>query len=316
MFGSKYLIYEEKPAYGKMKRLRRKLLSIVKRWHRKGYDVRYIYINKKQYKKVIFRTEASARRVHADLTAFGSSQHFPAVIGQHRNTVWVEFIQGPAIRRIDTSGLTRLADFYAAIYGRQHRLVALCDTIEGFDFYRDLKFLHDTELLNDQLYRELVDHHDAIVPAMVWLGFDYTDPITANLIFREADGVVCAIDIKNLYSETLIGQGIAKARSRWLSEALTESFFERLLAKGAPDFQGYLPFLEVLYQVRRTKTMVLQGKIKSLRPTEFNQRFEELIRQARAAPCREQLRCSADPHPEQGNSSRMNTIAGQPAHHL
>ncbi|MCO6441876.1 MAG: hypothetical protein J5I81_12520 [Nitrococcus mobilis] len=310
------MIYKEKPAYGVTKRFRRRLLSVFNLWNREGYDVRYVYINKKRYKKVIFHSESKTNRVHGDLTAFGPSLHFPAVIGQHRNTVWVEFVQGPAIRSVDTGNLTRLADFYAAVYRRRHRLVALCDTIEGHDFYRDLEFLHDTELLSDRLYRDLVDHRDEIVPAMVWVGFDYTDPITANLVLRKDTNVICAIDIKNLYSETLIGRGIAKARSRWLSDGLTEPFFEQLLAKGAPDFQGYLPFLEVLYQVRRTKTMVLQGQIKSLRPAELNQRLEGSIQQARAASRRQQARCSAEPHSKQGNPSRMGTAAGQPAHRL
>lgn len=294
MFENKSMTYQEKPAYGAMKRLRRKLLSIFKRWHRKGYDVRYVHINQKQYKKVIFRTEDLARRVNADLTAFGSSPHFPTVIAQHRDTVWVEFVQGQAICRVDTSNLARLADFYAAVYRRRHRLVALRETTEWHDFYRDLAFLHDTELLSGRLHQELIAQSDEIVPTMVWQGFDYTDPITANLVCRETDGVVCAIDIKNLYSETLIGRGIAKARSRWLSDALTEPFFEQLLAKGAPDVRGYLPFLEILHQVTRAKGMIVRGQIRSLQPTALNQRLERLIRQAKADSHPQRIRSLAE----------------------
>ncbi|MDN5850981.1 MAG: hypothetical protein L0H63_15325, partial [Nitrococcus sp.] len=62
MFGSERA-YKEKPAYGIIKRLRRKLLSILNLWHREGYDVRYVVINQKQYKKIVFPSEAGAQRV-------------------------------------------------------------------------------------------------------------------------------------------------------------------------------------------------------------------------------------------------------------
>lgn len=281
MFGTE-LSYKEKPAYGIIKRLRRRLLSIFNRWHREGYDVRYVYINKNKFKKVIFRTEANSERIYQDLKAFGPSRHFPTVIGKHRSTLWVEFVQGDTIRNVDTHALTLLADFYAAIYKRDPQLATLRETAIWHTFLQDLCFLHDVKILNQSLHRELMDAN-GIIPSAVWIGFDYTDPITANIVLRQDKNVICAIDIKNLYSGVLIGRGIAKARSRWLSDKLTESFFEQLTLKGAPDFRAYLPFLEMLNQVTRAKSMVLRGQMKSLRPAGLNQCLEGLIQQAKAA---------------------------------
>lgn len=310
MFG-KERGYREKPAYGIAKRLRRSLLSIFSRWHRKGYDVRYVYINKKQYKKIIFRTEAMANRVHADLKAFGPSRHFPAVVGKQWSTIWVEFVKGSTIRKVDENSLPLLADLYAAIYRRHSRLVVLRETLAWHDFYRDLGFLNEIKILNDQPYRELIDHSHEIIPERVWVGFDYRDPITANLVLRKNEDAICAIDIKNIYSETLIGRGIAKARSRWLSDALAGSFFEQLTSKGAPDFRGYLPFLEMLHQVTRAKSMVLEGQIKSLQPIKFNQGFDKLILQARTA-CREQTQPSDERLDHAGNHVPIDAT-GHPA---
>src|SRR5690606_6822011 len=95
--------------------------------HREGYDVRYVYINKKKYKKVIFSTEVMADRVQADLKAFGPSRHFPTVVGKYQNTLWVEFIRGSAIRKVDENNLALLTDLYAAVY-RHSRLVSLRET--------------------------------------------------------------------------------------------------------------------------------------------------------------------------------------------
>lgn len=312
MFGSERA-YQEKPAYGIAKRLRRRLLSAFSLWDRKGYDVRYVYINKKQYKKVIFRTEAMANRVYADLKAFGPSRHFPAVVGKQWSTLWVEFVRGSTIRKVDENSLPLLADLYAAVYKRQSRLVALRETLAWHDFYRDLCFLHEVKILSDRPYRELIEHSHEIIPAMVWVGFDYRDPITANLVLRKDEDAVCAIDIKNIYSETLIGRGIAKARSRWLSDALTGSFFEQLRSKGAPDFRAYLPFLEILNQVTRAKGMVLSGQIKSLRPAELNQRIDGVILQARArAACRKQTQIGDGSQDQAGDHAHIDPVAGQP----
>lgn len=298
-------VYQEKPAYGIAKRLRRRLLSIFNLWHRQGYDVRYVCINKKQYKKIIFRTEIMANRVHADLKAFGPSRHLPAVIGKQWNTIWVEFVGGSTIRKVDESNLPLLANLYAALYTRQPRLVTLRETPAWHDFYRDVCFLHEIKILSDHSYRELIDHSHEIIPEKVWVGFDYRDPITENLVLRKDENAICAIDIKNIYSETLIGRGIAKARSRWLSDALAGSFFEQLTSKGAPDFFGYLPFLELLHQVTRAKNMILEGRIKSLQPLEFNQDLDQLILQARAT-YREQTQPADESRDQAGNHGRID----------
>lgn len=73
--------YQEKPAYLLTKLLRRRLLSFFRCWDRKGYDVCYVRINNKHYKKIIFRNEAFANCGHHDLKAFEPSLHFPTVVG-------------------------------------------------------------------------------------------------------------------------------------------------------------------------------------------------------------------------------------------
>ncbi|MDN5871007.1 MAG: hypothetical protein L0H73_09875 [Nitrococcus sp.] len=310
MFGSERA-YREKPAYGIIKRLRRKLLSILNLWHREGYDVRYVFINQKRYKKIVFPSEARAQRVCADQKAFGASRHFPTVVGQRGDTLWVEFVQGRLMGQVDIPILPLVADFYTAVYRREPRLAALREAAIWDDFLRDLNFLHDVKLLSDRCYRELIDHSDEIAPAMAWFGFDYTDPSTENLVVRENKDILCAIDIKNLYSGALIGGGVAKARTRWLSDALTEPFVEQLSLKGAPDFRNCLPFLEILGQVTRAKNIVLKG-VKSLQPGELDQHLERLIPQARAT-CRAQAQPAVEPLAGVGARAGIDDTTRRPA---
>ena len=297
MFENKPVAYREKPAYGITKRLRRKLLSVFNRWNRKGYDVRYVFINEQQYKKVIYHSESRADRVRADLEAFGPSPHFPAVIGQRRSALLLEFIPDRTIGRVDSHALPLVADFYAAVYKRAPRRKTLRETPLWYELTRDLRFLHDVKILNDRCYAELTEHSDEIAPASVWFGFDYTDPAPANLVLRQDENVICGIDIKNLYADALIGAGVAKARSRWLTDSLTDAFFERLDNLGAPDFRSYLPFLEILYQLTRAKHILLKGRTRALRPHEVNRRLGQLIGQSRAAYRERTQRLSGDQSP-------------------
>lgn len=249
--------YREKPGYAVHRRLRRRLLRALSLWWRKDYDIRFLQAEgQTRYKKVIFNSSDRAIRACDELESFGPSRHFPRLVGRSGNEVWVEFVDGSVLRTIDDDTISRLTDFYAAVYRHGPRLVALSQTTLVPQFNDNLSCLLQQGLLDSSTYEALRQEHSVRTPEQVWIGFDYTDPIKSNLVVKHGDQDICAVDIKNLKSETLIGQGIVKASRRWLSDTLMATFFEQLRHKGAPDFQSYFPYIRIFDSVQR-----IRGKI-------------------------------------------------------
>lgn len=266
-------LMREKPGYTAQKRLRRKLLRALRLWRRRDYDVRFVEVDgQTRYKKVIFDNVADAIRVCDALESFGPSQHFPRLVGRRANEVMVEFVDGAILRTFDADTISGLSDFYAAVYGRNPRLVAWKQTPLLSQFEDNLSFLSQRGVLDASTHEALREEHASRAPEKVWIGFDYTDPIKSNLVVKGEGRIISAIDIKNLQSEMLIGRGMAKASRRWLSEALIETFFEQLRRKGAPDFQSYFAYIKlsdsvqrIRYKVASESKLISSRKIRYLR---------------------------------------------------
>jgi hypothetical protein len=244
--------FKEKPGYKAGRRLQRGVLRSLGLWRRQRYDIRFVSRQGQlHYKKVIFNTVSQAARISSALEAYGPSQHFPALIGRQHNVVCVAFVHGTPVDVFDEAAFDQLADFYAAVYSRGSRLMPLKNASVWPQFENNLVFLWNGNFFGRGFMEELHAKAKALAPEKVWIGFDYTDPIKNNLMQREAERTICAIDIKNLHADELLGRGLAKARRRWLTEP--SAFFEKLQRKGAPDLEPYFPFIELIDRVQRIR---------------------------------------------------------------
>lgn len=260
--------YTEKAGYKPTKRLRRKLLSYLNLWHRKKYDVRFASVGDARYKKVTYNTSARAEYVWTQLSKYGQSPHFPAAIDIRGCEIWLEFIEGTTPSNFDATLIDKLSDFYASIYTRDSSCVPMAETQVWTGVVENLALLLEMKLVSHSVYKKLYKKAEALVPQEVWVGFDYTDPIANNLVITHNKQIVCAVDIKNLHSKVLLGQGIAKAQMRWLTPSLNDQFIDQLVKKGAPDFSQILPFINLVQGIQCVARKARNGKIRNIKQSE------------------------------------------------
>jgi hypothetical protein len=254
--------YKEKPAYGAAKRAERSINRALGLWRRGDYDVRFLYLHGwPHYKKVVFRSREDASRVYSTLQAFGRTVHFPRPAWLDRHEVVVDFVRGTRLRweRGNRLMLSRLAAFFSGVYSRGLRLESLAKSGFWQKFEAYVASLQALGVLASGAADKLLETGRRLAPAQVFVGWDYIDPIENNLVVKEDVNALCAIDIKNLKSETLMGRGLAKARQRYLSQYDEEAIFDQLRQKGAPDFQPYFPFIR-FYEAVRQQEKKLSGE--------------------------------------------------------
>jgi hypothetical protein len=240
------LIYKEQTIYNIRKRLERKVKRKLGLWRRNNYDVRVLSRDgKPKCKKVIFQQPERASLAYSNLRAFGPSAHFPEPIRLNNSEVMVNFISGAPLGVIDGRILSKLADFYVTVYKREPRLQSLEKTNLWGQFEGNMSCLLKLRVVDEGLLDKLYAMALDLAPADIWMGFDYTDPIKNNLVLTESNEMICAVDIKNLHSGSMLGRGMAKARRRWLTDDVQASFFNRLEEEGVPDFQSYFPFIQL-----------------------------------------------------------------------
>ena len=259
---------DSRPAYGRIKRLRRSVLRAAGRWTRKDYDVRLVFENDRPvYKQVVFKTVAQAREVGNNLRRYGPSAHLPALIAQRENSVFVEYVAGPSCRTISDALMPRLAECFADIAEHDSRIVPIAETSYPQVLDDQLQRLRSAGVADGALCQALRERAERLMPAHVRIGFDYTDPIGANLVQREDGGAICAIDIKNLKADTLVGQGLAKASARWLTPAREPAFFDDLRRRGLADIHDIFAFLKLFEPIQRisrktARDMALIGRLR------------------------------------------------------
>ena len=243
---------------------------------RRSKRVRFVTINTRRFKRIIFRDCYLASEVERNLECFGASEHFPSLITHYDNEIWVEFIDGARLRKkdVDEGVVEKMAELYADVYTRRPRLVDVTEFPFLPRLHRDLGFVNQVGLLADGACRELDMAAERLAPKQVWVGFDYIDPVLKNFVITRDGGRACAVDIESLQDNHLIGTGVARARMGWLGPFL-DRFFERLVHKGVPDFRPYFPFVELYFLARWTKMWFLEKKWKRIDPTLF-ERFRRL----------------------------------------
>lgn len=269
----------------------RRLLSAG--WLRKSQRRRFVRVNGQICKRLLLHDSHLAAEIERNLEAFGPSVMFPPLITRFENEIWVEFIPGEKLTRSDDRVVAAMAGFYSALYARAPRQVALAETPYADRVQRDLRFLHRAGLIDEATWRDLAAAAEALAPPRLWLGFDYVDPVLKNFIWRADSGRLCAVDVESLVCDQPLGTGIAKAAVHWLDPAQRAGLLARL-DPAVPDFRADLPFVELAFLARWTKTKLLTGKT-------------HLVDPARLMP----FRASARAEPPSGTAEAARLLARQ-----
>ena len=209
-----------------------------------------------------------AFEIERNLEYFRGSGIFPNIVIRYEREIWVEFVEGHPIKKIDEPLVRKMADFYSRLYAESPRLVETDKTIFPDRLDRDLHFLNQVGILSDGLLGELRKSTDILRPNHCWIGFDYTDPVRKNFVFNPKTQLLCAVDVEGLVSEYLIGMGAAKALVRWLNPFKDE--FLRLMAiNDGPDFQAYYGFIELCFLAQWMKRAFFERDWKAIKPGYF-----------------------------------------------
>jgi hypothetical protein len=211
-----------------------------------------------RFKRVVLPDSHHAALVVANLGEFAADRIYPDVIFAKERELWLEFVEGRRIERVDAQLVERMAELLALLNKRNPRRVPIGETPFLRALHVDLHFLQRAGVLGAEAYHDLAAAADASAPPSVWVGYDCTDTILKNFVLAD-DGRLVAVDVESLGADQLIGSGSAKACLRWLGEHRA-AFLDRMRALEAPDFQTYLPFVELSFLAFWTKASLLEGK--------------------------------------------------------
>jgi hypothetical protein len=238
-------------------------------WLRKSQRLRIVEVNGVRYKRLVLHDAYIAERIERTLEAFGPSPRLPRLVTRFENELWLQFVPGEPLTHVDDGVLSEVTAFYAELYARATRMVPTEETALPQRLQQDLVFLHETRIIGAEAWRDVSATARRIAPANVAVGFEYTDPVLKNFVSPESGGPLCAVDVESLVRDRTLGAGIAKANVYWLAPAQRERMLDELDAT-VPQLRAQLPFVELCFLARWTKTKFLTGKPKLA----HEQRFE------------------------------------------
>lgn len=243
---------KEKSPYGPVKQAKRGVKRLLGIWKRPAYDVHVIFHNNQPcYKKITVGSFELAQSIFSNLDVYRDSEHFPAPVKVHNDSVIVDFVVGYHPETDAPDLLKKIADFFAVIFHREARPLPIENSGVWEEFESNLRALRDLQLLSAEDSARVREHAEALAPTNIWIGFDYCDPIIQNLIISESNQSICGIDVKNLRAGQPLGVGLAKARYRWLNESGITTVLVHLRRAGAPDIEPYFEFIRLFERVRR-----------------------------------------------------------------
>ena len=225
----------------------------------KSQRVYFVTIEGRCFKRLIEPDSYTAACIAGNLTRFGETDRLPGLVTEYEREVWVDFLPGHALGRIDEKLARQVADFFAVLYAREARLLPSVATPFPARLRRNLRFLGGVGVLDAAFRADLEEAAERLVPDELWVGFDYTDAVRKNFIAAADDGRICAIDVESLASDELIGVGFAKAAERWLGSHRGD-FLDQLQRPGVPDFRPYLPFVELYFLAHWMQRAFLERK--------------------------------------------------------
>ena len=251
-----------------LKRVRYVLSRLFGTRLQKAKSLHFVTVNGKQFKRLVVCDSYLASEIEHNLETFRGSEHFPLLVTRYEREVWVEFIHGDTIKTVDERIVEKTADFYTSLYTRNPRYVDAANSLFPYRLHQDLRFLHQVGILGDNIYRELGETAERLVPKKLWLGFDYSDPVLKNFLIRSDSGRLCAVDVEGLVDNQLLGMGVAKACIRWLGP-FRSLFFEHLARQNVPDFQSDFPFIELCFLAKWMKRAFFEQDWKVINPSQF-----------------------------------------------
>ncbi|MGH8636228.1 MAG: hypothetical protein ACREUZ_03740, partial [Burkholderiales bacterium] len=167
-------------------------------WLRKSQRLRFVTVNGVRCKRVMAPDVFIASQIERNLEAFGPTLRFPKLVTRFENEVWVKFVPGERLARIDDEALRNVGAFYAEVYTRANRLQPTSETPWPQRLQRDLEFLHETGSIQTNAWHDLAAAAERIMPLQLLVGFDYTDPVLKNFVRPENGDPLCAIDVESL----------------------------------------------------------------------------------------------------------------------
>lgn len=232
----------------------------------KSHEVHFVRTGDEIHKRVRFHHAGEAMAVEKALSRFGSFEGLPALVVRYGTEVWVEYVHGEMLDPRSAS-LDLLPRFFAQLYQRGNRRLALAATTFPLRLKDDLAYLDRVGYLSRDVCRRLAERAEAIEPAEVWTGFEYIDPLPKNFVVR--NGVLVGVDIEALQPEALLGIGPAKAFLRWYAYPVAD-FLSRLAEAGAPDISGQLEYAELCFRCTYAKQKTFQRKTHLAPPSSFD----------------------------------------------
>ena len=253
---------KEIPAYSLANKIKRYIKSRGGGVLRKRLAVSFVEFGSKKYKRIYCNDDSLPRVMEELLEEVEDSQYFPAVLIRYENDLWVEYIAGNTIEDIDESLIKKIASFYCYLYKKKSQFVSSERYIRSLK--RDLVFLNDMNIIDDDLFERLMDYAKQIAPENLWVGLDYTDSIKKNFVIEENSENLFAIDIESLQDNKIIGTGIAKAKMVWLDDQDLALIFNEMLTNDSPPFYDYFMFIQLKFRAQWLKSIFLRKKWKKL----------------------------------------------------
>ena len=223
-----------------------------------------VSIGAARFKRIVFADSHQAAVVAARLQTFASERIYPGLVFERERELWVEFIEGERVQRVDDPLIDALAVLLCVLMKRSPRRVALRETPWLANLELDLAFLARVGVLADAETQRLGAVARERAPAEVWVGYDCTDAILKNFVWAEGRALR-AVDVESLGADVLLGSGAAKAAVRWLGDRRGD-FLARLKELGAPDFEPYFDFVELAFRAFWQKSSFLEKKRRFVDP--------------------------------------------------
>jgi len=235
----------------------------------KAKGIHFVTVNGHRFKRLLLCDSYLACEIERYLENFTQSGYFPPVVARYEHEIWLEFVEGISITSVDEQFVSKIAEFYATVYGINSALVDTKKSKFPERLLQDLRFLHQIGVLTQASYQDLQVALPDLIPEQVWVGFEYTDPVLKNFILRTETGRICVVDVDGLAENQLLGTGVAKACVRWLSP-YRSLFFSSLAKQGAPDIQKYFSFVELCFLAKWMKRAFLEQDWKVIDSTLFD----------------------------------------------
>ncbi len=240
-----------------LRRIRQLWLRVVSKRFVHRHQVPRGRIGSQTFKRIRFGDAWTAQQTANALDRFDGSGVLPRLHARFDDELLVEYVEGRQLARIGREAADALARFYARIHEGGTYLAVTADTRIIEDVRRDLDFLRNTEVIDVACAEQVAETLASLAPPRVLLGWDYTDAVPKNFVWRE-DGTLVGIDVEALRSDGLVGIGIAKSLSRG-DDSYRADFLEAFGKVSRLDLEPQLPLAELCFQVRSLKRRLLKG---------------------------------------------------------